>query len=79
MEELCNFVPAPGLADELVTIFLARELTFVGAELIGAEEQDITYERVTLAEAHARVVDGSIIDGKTALGLLMTERAVAHG
>ena len=32
-----------------------------------------------LAEAHARVVDGSIIDGKTALGLLMTERAVAHG
>ena len=79
MEKLCDFVPAPGLADELVTIFLARELTFVGAELIGAEEQDITYERVTLAEAHARVVDGSIVDGKTALGLLLAERAVANG
>ena len=79
MEKLCDFVPAPGLADELVTIFLARGLTFVGAELIGAEEQDITYERVTVAEAHARVVEGSIVDGKTALGLLMAERAIANG
>ena len=80
MEELCACVPAPGLADERVMIFLARELTFVGTELIGAEEQDITYERVPLAACHAMIAEGSIIDAKTSLGLLMAERSVAaHG
>ncbi len=77
--ELCDYVPAPGLADERVTIFLARELTFVGAELMGAEEEDITYERVPLAGCHAMIAAGFIIDGKTSLGLLMAERKVAGG
>ena len=80
MLELCACVPAPGLADERVTIFLAKELTFVGTELKGAEEQDITYERVPLAACHAMIAAGSIIDAKTSLALLMAERNVAtHG
>jgi 8-oxo-dGTP pyrophosphatase MutT (NUDIX family) len=77
LSELCDYVPAPGLADERVTIFLARDLTFVGAELMGAEEQDISYERIPLADCHAMIVSGAIIDGKTCLGLLMAERATA--
>lgn len=79
LTELCEYVPVPGLADELVTIFLARHLTFVGTELMGAEEQDITYERVPLADCFAMVAAGAIVDGKTSLGLLMAERTVASG
>ena len=44
---------------------------------MGAEEQDITYERVPLVVCHAMIAAGSIIDGKTSLGLLMAERNVA--
>lgn len=76
---LCEYVPVPGLADELVTIFLARGLTFVGTDLMGAEEQEITYERVPLTDCYAMVAAGSIVDGKTSLGLLMAERTVASG
>lgn len=77
--QLCDYVPAPGLADELVTIFLARDLKFVGTELMGAEERDITYERVPLSDGYAMVADRSIVDGKTALGLLMAERVMVSG
>ena len=85
IEALCDFLPAPGMTNELVTIFLARELTFVGAEVIGPEEEDLTYETVSLLDARDLVANGTIIDGKTALGLLMAghllgaERATGDG
>lgn len=66
--------PAPGLTDERVTIYLARGLTDIGATADGPEEDDLVVHRIAMNEALAMIDRGEIIDGKTVIGLLRTER-----
>ena len=62
------------MTDELITIFLAQDLTFVGTEVDGPEEEDLEILRIPFAEALALAVSCEILDGKTQLGLLLTAR-----
>ena len=66
LDHLCTSVPAPGMTDERVTIFVARDLTVVDTERHGPEEHDIVVSRVRLSDALAMIEAGEIIDGKTA-------------
>lgn len=66
LDHLCTYVPAPGMTDERVTIFVARDLTAVATERHGPEEHDMVASRVRLSDALAMIEAGEIIDGKTA-------------
>jgi 8-oxo-dGTP pyrophosphatase MutT (NUDIX family) len=66
LDHLCTYVPAPGMTDERVTIFVARDLTVVDTERHGPEEHDMVMRRVRLSDALAMIEAGEIIDGKTA-------------
>ncbi len=59
----------PASRDEMVTLFLARDLHEVPDDRQGAEEETMTVERLPLAEALAMVDDGRITDAKTIIGL----------
>jgi 8-oxo-dGDP phosphatase len=77
IELLGACAPAPGMTDERITIYLARDLTFVGQEVDGPEEEDLEILRIPLHGAMALVASGEIIDGKTQLGILLTLRALS--
>jgi len=69
MEHLCAMAAAPGMADEIVDIYLARDLSPVDTEADGVEEQWMTIERIPLDEARRRLDAGEFIDAKTVVGL----------
>lgn len=65
---LGTYVSSPGVFTEIVHLYLARELESVKmAHEVG---ELIEVHWIDLDEACARALDGSISDGKTALGLL---------
>jgi 8-oxo-dGDP phosphatase len=53
LDLLCECTPAPGLTDERITIYLARDLSDIGATADGPEEDDIVVHRIALTEALA--------------------------
>jgi len=67
-ESLGRVLSSPGVFAEVVHLYLARELTFVGA----APEADEVFEArwVPLAEAARRALAGEIEDGKSVIALL---------
>jgi ADP-ribose diphosphatase len=64
----CSFYTSPGISNELLHLFMARELEPVQQRL--EEGEHISVERYTLEECLVKVVRGEIMDGKTLLGLL---------
>ncbi|MQA16317.1 MAG: NUDIX domain-containing protein [Pseudonocardiaceae bacterium] len=68
---LVDVAGSPGLSDETVRIYLARDLVEVerptGAD---DEEADLAIDRVALADAVARVLAGEVVNGPTMAGLL---------
>ncbi len=72
LELLTSIVNAPGYADEVIDIFLARDLVFAGSVAPdGAEEVHSTIERMNLKEAQDAARNGTIRDAKTIIGLLL--------
>lgn len=71
LDHLCTYVPAPGMTDERVAIFVARDLSEVDDERHGPEEEDLVVSRVRLTDALAMIEAGDIIDGKTALAFAL--------
>jgi 8-oxo-dGDP phosphatase len=70
--------PSPGFSDELVRVFLARELSPVAdadRHVRKDEEADLTVHHVPLDEAVAMVLRGEITNGVAAVGLLAAARA----
>lgn len=68
---LVDFAGSPGLFDETVRVYLARELTEVGRPVgVDNEEADLEIDRVPLVDAVGRVLAGEIINGPTVAGLL---------
>jgi ADP-ribose pyrophosphatase len=67
LEHLLTFFTTPGFTDEIIHVYLATDL----APGTQALEHDEVLEVVPmpLAEAIARIQDGTITDGKTILGL----------
>jgi ADP-ribose pyrophosphatase len=74
VEHLAMFHNAPGMSDERIVIFLARELREVPHDRQGAEEHEMTVERIPLTEALEMVADGRLTDAKTIIGLTLAER-----
>jgi 8-oxo-dGDP phosphatase len=73
---------SPGFSNELVRVFLARELTPVAQSerhVRHHEEADLTVASIDLDEAVAMVFRGEITNGPTMAGILATARARQEG
>lgn len=70
LELLGTFHPAAGFSDQHVSLFLATGLTEVAADRQGPEEEHMTIEEMSLRDVPARIADGTLVDGKTLIGLL---------
>ncbi len=76
-ELLVDFAPSPGISDEGVRIYLARDLTEIGRQgEISDEEADLTIVRVPLAAAVDAVLRGEIVNGPAVSGLLAAQLAL---
>jgi len=66
---LVSFHNSPGFCDELQHTYLATELTHVGNDLQGVEEEHMTTGRWTFDDALTAIADGTITDAKTIIGI----------
>ena len=76
-QSLGTYVSSPGVFDEIVHLFLARDLDSVKMAHEAAELIEVHW--LDLEEACTRALDGEFNDGKTALGLLRARSALARG
>ncbi len=67
-ERLATFYSAPGVLNEEMHLFLARDLSPVIAE---REEEDLRVEPLPLDEARRRIATGEIRDAKSMIGILL--------
>jgi ADP-ribose pyrophosphatase len=68
IEPLSRFYTSPGMSNELMHAFVARDLTHVGQQLEATEKIEV--ELLPLADVLEMVRDGRIMDGKTIAALL---------
>ena len=64
----CAFYTSPGISNELIHLFIARNLTPCPQRL--EEGEHITVEPYTVEECLQKISAGEIADGKTILGIL---------
>jgi ADP-ribose pyrophosphatase len=64
----CSFYTTPGISNELIHFFIARNLTPCVQRL--EEGEHLTVEALTLEECLQKITAGEICDGKTILGIL---------
>lgn len=64
----CSFYTTPGISDELIHLFTARNLTPCTQKL--EEGEHLTVEALPLEDCLAKIRSGEICDGKTVLGIL---------
>ena len=76
LELLGTFANAPGFSDELQWIYLGRDLVEVRRDVQGIEESHMAIERITFAEARARILDGRLTDMKSIIGILLAASMV---
>jgi ADP-ribose pyrophosphatase len=69
IRKLGEFYTSPGFTNELMHVFVAESMTFVGQKLEAGE--DIETAVVSVADALAMVSDGRLRDGKSIAALLM--------
>jgi 8-oxo-dGTP pyrophosphatase MutT (NUDIX family) len=74
LELLTVVHPSAGMTDATTHIYLALEPTPTPSKAHGPEERAMTVLQVPLADAVAMVVDGTIADAKTVVGLLLADR-----
>lgn len=72
MQFLTRMIPTPGYCTEMVSIYLATELSQHEAD--PDDDEFLRVERMPLAQAVQRVMRGELNDAKTALGLLMAHQ-----
>lgn len=76
-ETLVDFAASPGFTDEVVRIFLARELTEVDRPVHGEEEADLVVKKFPLAEVVRMALTGEIINGATVSGVLAAQAVLS--
>lgn len=77
LERLTTIYTTPGFTDEVIHLFIARELSPGNA---GHEECEFMERHdIALARAVEMVVAGEITDAKTICALLLADRALARG
>jgi len=74
---LASYAVAPGVSDERLHLYLATGLTFGATSGDGIEEQSMTIERLTLADAVAACTDGRLQDAKSIIGVLLAARRLS--
>ncbi|WP_312878464.1 NUDIX hydrolase [Lentzea indica] len=75
---LVDAAASPGFTDEVVRVFLARDLSEVDREVQGEEEADLEIHRFPLDEAVRMVFSGEIVNSSAVAGLLAA-REVLEG
>ncbi len=68
MESLTTFYSSPGISNEIMHVYVAKELNFVGQQLDGGEV--IVPEIVAWSKVIEMIKSGEIKDGKTLTALL---------
>ena len=69
IERLTGFFVSPGYCTEFIQVFIATDL--VEDPVDGDEDEDISFERMPLADAVRLIEEGGIKDGKSIVGLLL--------
>ena len=77
VERLGEYLPAAGFTDQRTHLFVATDLSACDVTAHGVEEEYMTIEQMPMADVQARIVSGDILDGKTIIALLLTERLLA--
>jgi len=76
--KLTTFWNSPGFSTELTHVYIALDLSPCDRpEAAKEEEQDMTIERVPLADTARLIATGEITDAKTIIGLALAERYLA--
>ncbi len=78
LEPLIGLFHSPGFCDEWQEIFLATDLTEVGREIDGIEEQYMVVRRFPFDEAVSMAMDGRITDAKSIVAILATARKLGR-
>ena len=77
---LVDVAASPGFTDEVVRVFLARELSSVGREIAdGDEETDLVVGRFPLEQAVRMVLAGEVVNASSVAGILAAWAVVAGG
>ena len=77
-ETLVDVAASPGFTDEVVRVFLARDLREVHREIApDDEETDLVIQRFELAEALRMVLAGEIINASAVAGILAVQAVLA--
>ena len=76
-EFLGKFYPSCGYTDEIIWLYLAKNLTFKGQNL--DEDEFINLERIPLEKAAEMVMNNEIPDGKTQAAILKTYLKIKGG
>jgi len=79
MIHLATSHPSPGYTDEVLELYAALELTWVGRRPEGWEERHLQVERMPFEEAVRRIGDGRISDAKTQVALLAWKELLRTG
>lgn len=74
---LGKFYPSCGYTDEIIWLYLAKNLTFKGQNL--DEDEFINLERIPLEKAAEMVMNNEIPDGKTQAAILKTYIKIKGG
>ena len=67
-----DYTPAAAYSDEVISLYLARDLIKTGRDL--DEDEFINLIQVPLTEVVKQIMEGEITDGKTMAAILMTAR-----
>ena len=76
---LVDALSSPGMSDEAVRIYLARDLRVVDRAVQEHEEMELTSAWQPLEEAVQRVLDGEIENAMACIGLLAAAEAARRG
>lgn len=76
--KLAEFWNSPGFSTELTHVYVALDLEpCASPEPAKEEEEDMSIERVPLADSGRLVAEGEIMDAKSIIGMLLAERYLA--
>jgi 8-oxo-dGTP pyrophosphatase MutT (NUDIX family) len=77
--KLATFWNSPGFSTEKTHVYVALDLSPCDRpEAAKEEEQDMTIERILLADTDRLIAAGTITDAKTIIGLALAERYLAE-
>lgn len=78
-DTLVDVAASPGFTDEVVRVFLARELSDVPRQVMGEEEADLVVHRVSLTRAVEMALAGELLNGATVSGILAAHTVLSDG